>query len=97
MNGDLRLNMQDSTIKKKRGKSFFNADRIESAQKEDILSNPGFIRGSVFQADINQHAYNGADSKKRTPNNANMGFGGGLGIEMFGEDEVVPSMSVPSS
>jgi hypothetical protein len=54
-NGELRLNMQDSTIKKKRGKSFFNADR-ENTNPNESLENPAFIRGGLFNNEMDSAA-----------------------------------------
>jgi hypothetical protein len=44
---EVELNLGESTIKKKRGQSFFNAERQRELQVQDSLQNPQFIRGNT--------------------------------------------------
>ena len=90
-NGELKLNMQDSTIKKKRGRSFFNADNIA---KHDTLDNPAFIRGNCFNLEVDSAQYNltiEADANQQR--GLNNRFGGGLADlhnEDYGDEEEQP-------
>ena len=78
-NKEIELNLERSSIKKKRGRSFFNDQRMKSF--EHNLNNPMFIKGSGNPfLDLSSHPFEAtsAATKKVAVNGHVKDFGTGL-------------------
>lgn len=75
-NKEIELNLERSSIKKKRGRSFFNDQRMSSF--EHNLNNPMFIKGAVNPfLELISHPFEAtsAATKKKSLNGHDLGTG----------------------